>query len=90
MKITFRINYNTHWGQQLFITGSAEELGSDDLSSALQMSHTGNGNWEASVEIDAKKASKIQYKYLVKTEHQSHIVQEWGQPRTLTPCRTKN
>jgi 4-alpha-glucanotransferase len=55
MKITFKINYYTHWGQQLFITGSAVELGSDDLSSALQMSHTGNGNWEASVEIDTKK-----------------------------------
>jgi 4-alpha-glucanotransferase len=89
MKITFKINYYTHWGQQLFITGSAMEFGSDDLSSALQMSHTGNGNWEASVEIDPKKASNLHYKYLVKTEHDSHIIQEWGQPRALNLVRLK-
>ena len=29
MKITFKINYRTNWGQNLFVVGSAEELGSN-------------------------------------------------------------
>ncbi len=57
MKITFTINYHTHWGQKLYITGLASELGANDLSAALPLQHKGNGNWETPLWGYAKKVA---------------------------------
>ena len=37
MKLFFQVNYRTEWGENLFITGSPEALGGDDIDKAIPM-----------------------------------------------------
>ena len=37
MKLLFRINYRTQWGEQLYVVGNVPELGDGDVSKALAM-----------------------------------------------------
>ena len=64
MRVTLRINYHTTWGESLWITGSAEALGSMDVAHAFPMYHNGSGEWEAIINIEDTNCFK--YKYLVK------------------------
>jgi 4-alpha-glucanotransferase len=83
MKVIFKINYYTQWGQQVFVSGSVPELGNDDSTMAFPLQYTHSGNWEGEVQIDARQDGQINYKYLVKTDGGSVIFSEWGAPRAL-------
>ena len=69
MKITFKINYRTSWGQNLFVVGSAEELGSNINAKALPMKYEEDGNWSLEVEVTSTK--KFTYNYLVLNENKT-------------------
>ena len=45
MKIEFRINYYTQWGERIYITGNIPELGSGDATKAVAMNYTSPENW---------------------------------------------
>ncbi|MDA3880110.1 MAG: 4-alpha-glucanotransferase [Prolixibacteraceae bacterium] len=77
MKAIFRINYHTHWGESLWISGSVKTLGKWDKNHALQMEYSGNGEWEASLNLG--KNETIQYKYFLKRNE--NIVWESGNNR---------
>jgi 4-alpha-glucanotransferase len=64
MKITFRINYMTEWGQGIWITGSDEALGNWNSKNAFPMTYIGNGEWEAV--LQTKLPSSFDYKYIIK------------------------
>lgn len=64
MKITFRINYMTEWGQGVWISGSDEALGNWNPKNAFPMSYIGNGEWEASLLFQSQEA--FEYKYFIK------------------------
>ena len=83
MKIIFKVNYHTQWGQQVCVSGPSPELGSDDASRALLLKHTHDGNWEGALDMDAKKTGQIQYKYLIKNDAGDGLFWEWGAMRTL-------
>ncbi len=83
MKILFKINYHTHWGQQVYVSGSIPELGTDDPAHAVPLGYTYDGNWEGKVEIDGVKDRKIHYKYLLKNDAGGWMEWEWGEPRVL-------
>jgi 4-alpha-glucanotransferase len=70
MIITFKLNYFTQWGQTLYLSGSAAQLGSNEPSKALSMQYTDNGNWEATIELDEKN-EQVSYKYLIRHESQA-------------------
>jgi 4-alpha-glucanotransferase len=64
MKITFRINYVTEWGQGIWISGSDESLGNWNPENAFPMTYIGNGEWEASLQFQSP--SVFEYKYFIK------------------------
>lgn len=71
MKVTFRINYHTHWGDSLWIIGSVKPLGNWEVVDAFPMYHNGNGEWEATVNFDDQE--DFEYKYLVKSNENQPI-----------------
>jgi 4-alpha-glucanotransferase len=76
MKILFRIEYFTEWGQEILVCGSSPELGNWDTERALHLRYTSEGVWEGSAYI--KK--EFEYKYLLK-DINGHVVWEWGPNR---------
>ncbi len=75
MKVTFKINYKTAWGERLYISGSTPELGSNKYSQAIPMNYSDGGNWTATVEFEECKT--FSYRYYVLSEDKSYIT-EWG------------
>ena len=84
MKLKFKINYYTSLGQNVFVCGSCEELGNDNPTEARPLNYIADGNWEAEIDIDAKKNLQLSYKYLIKDTSEVHPDWEWGEARVLT------
>jgi 4-alpha-glucanotransferase len=82
MKILFRINYVTEWGQDMWISGSNEVLGNWDESKAVPMTYVGNGNWES--EINFPEEQGFEYKYFVR-QNVHEIIWEGGKNRSFLP-----
>jgi len=80
MKITFRINYRTEWGQGVWISGSVKALGEWDTKRAFPMSYIGNGEWEATITF--KSFKNFDYKYFVKNSDNS-LFWEGAKDRTF-------
>ena len=80
MKLKFKINYRTVWGQHLCIVGNIPELGEDIRAKALDMNHEGNGVWTA--EICVGEVKRISYRYFVSDDNGNHR-DEWGPDRVI-------
>eukprot|EP00931_Biecheleriopsis_adriatica_P050528 TRINITY_DN29260_c0_g1_i2.p1 TRINITY_DN29260_c0_g1~~TRINITY_DN29260_c0_g1_i2.p1 ORF type:complete len:163 (-),score=35.33 TRINITY_DN29260_c0_g1_i2:32-520(-) len=63
-EVEFSVCYHTSFGQNLFVVGSAPELGSWDLSKKVHMRWTEGDVWRAKVEFPAGQ-STVEYKYVV-------------------------
>ncbi len=81
MIIIFSVDFRTRFGQNLFVTGSLPELGSDDLSKALPLKYKGD-RWEAEITIKTYKEKTFSYRYFVK-EADGLIFKEVGHGRTI-------
>ncbi len=79
MTITFQIHYQTHWGQQLAISGSLPELGKGDPAAPLVMNYLGEGFWQASIPLKKAPAS-FEYQYVLLDE-QGGVQPEGGNLR---------
>lgn len=67
MTIRFLINYNTQWGEELYISGSTAELGSNELDAALKMQYTKEGLWSGEIKCNPTDRERIiSYKYFIK------------------------
>ncbi len=86
MKLKFKINYHTNRGQNLYVSGSCQELGNDNSTEALPMQYTHEGGWEAEVEINETKL--LCYKYLIKNGSEENILWEWGEARKYSLSKT--
>src|SRR5579871_933447 len=82
MKVQFYLRFYSHPGQELFICGDVESLGNNDPSKALSMKYLNNDFWQATLEIDASQAAKIQYHYLLKYDN-GIVIAEWGKDRLI-------
>jgi 4-alpha-glucanotransferase len=71
MKIIFRINYHTHWGENIFISGSSEMLGKWNPDESFPMNYLGHGEWEAAFVTDTDEA--FEYKYIVRANNQKPV-----------------
>lgn len=67
MKVKFELHYNTSYGEELYILGSAPALGDNHPERALKMDYVKDGLWSLHVSIP-KKYSSFKYSYLVKRE----------------------
>lgn len=83
MKIHFKIQYHTVWGQKLLVTGNTAVLGNYDFSKALKMSYSESGFWTASIDIADSEVASLRYQYLVMDDNTKLIQQEWGDGRHL-------
>jgi len=79
MKIRFQIDYRTHWGQKVLISGSIPELGNGDISKALELSLTSGELWEREVEVD--NITKFEYNYILFDENYQTHIWEFGSSR---------
>jgi len=80
MKVSFKIDYQTVWGQVIFLSGSTVEFGEWDPSRALQMRSFVPGEWEIDCTFPSGKL--LEYKYLIKDED-GNINWEGGKNRLL-------
>lgn len=78
MKLIFKINYRTAWGERLYVVGNIATLGNGERSKALPLSYVGDGMWMASVSFVRMKA-EICYSYFVVSD-KGGIRAEWGNP----------
>ncbi len=81
MIINFHIEYNTQWGEELYITGSSVSLGKNDIHKALKLTCTAPGKWEGSINCNLTKERIVSYRYFVKGEEGIHY--EAGKGRTI-------
>ncbi len=87
MKITFRIDYRTRWGEQLFVYGNDTVLGGDDKDKALPMSLVGEQTWELSVEMKVSAVADLRYGYLLRDANSGSEEVEFGDRRSLPALR---
>ena len=81
MTIKFNIEYNTSWGEELYITGSTASLGSYDIKKALKLTCTAPGKWEGAISCNLNKERTVTYRYFVKGSSGIHY--EAGKGRTI-------
>ena len=88
MKTRFRLRYDSHWGEELFLTGSTSELGNWNTDKAVQMEYAGPGIWSATVERrHATSLQTMEYKYFIRENGQ--IRWEEGPNRILLEGKDK-
>ncbi|KXX67251.1 4-alpha-glucanotransferase [Flammeovirga sp. SJP92] len=88
MKATFKIHYDTQFGQQLKIVGSLPSLGKNKKDEALEMSYLGGGVWFAEVDLSKTKAKSFTYNYLLVDKSNGIVYQEDGAPRKVELDKT--
>ncbi|MCQ2973424.1 MAG: 4-alpha-glucanotransferase [Bacteroidales bacterium] len=77
MKITFRINYRTCYGQQLLVDGIPNQ------GKNLMTPVTSDGEWELTV--DLKNSTNFKYRYLMKDNNVVSTLYEYGQREFVFP-----
>jgi len=82
MKVSFKIDYQTLWGQVLYVSGSAAEFGEWDPLNALPMKNNVPGEWE--LECVFPSGKRLEYKYLIRGKDGS-LIWEGGKNRLLEP-----
>ena len=77
MKTLFRLRYDSHWGEELFLTGNTEELGLWSPNKAVPMEYVGPGIWSVSIDTNEcdethGRASQqpTEYKYFIRENDQ--------------------
>lgn len=80
MKLSFKINFQTTWGEALFITGSTAQFGKWDPIQAIPMKNQYPGEWQVILETDV---DQLEYKYLL-LNSQGRFIWEWGKNRCIS------
>jgi 4-alpha-glucanotransferase len=81
MKINLSIHYNTTFGQQIYVCGSAKSLGNWDVSKAVELTYLKGGHWSIPLNIPAN-TNLLEYKYVLVDEY-GNSTWEWGDGRKL-------
>lgn len=82
VQITLRVQYNTSFGQTLYVCGSPLALGAWDPAQAYEMVFTPGSVWQTSFVVPTDREGSFEYKYLVKNGDGS-CVWESGANHTL-------
>ncbi|MEI7829771.1 MAG: 4-alpha-glucanotransferase [Prolixibacteraceae bacterium] len=79
MKLSFKIDYQTTWGETLFISGSTPQFGEWNPNHAILMKNQYPGEWQIDLETETEL---LEYKYLLQNSTGSFIW-EWGAIRKI-------
>ncbi|XP_039000486.1 4-alpha-glucanotransferase DPE2-like [Hibiscus syriacus] len=85
VKITFRIPYNTEWGQSLLVCGSAPMLGSWDVKKGLLLSPVHEGDeliWTRTIAVPGQ--FNCDYRYYVVDDARNVLRWEMGNKRSFS------
>ena len=82
MKVTFKINYKTNWGEHIFISGTVFGNNGGQYVKDIPMTYTDDGNWIATTELEDCKV--FSYKYRVFNDNKTSFG-EWGHERMFYP-----
>ncbi len=82
MKLSFKIDYQTLWGQVLYVSGSSSMFGEWDPDRAIALNTHVPGEWE--VEFEYPSRERLEYKYLLKQDS-GGIIWEGGKNRLIEP-----
>ena len=89
MKIIFRINYSTQWGQDLRVVGNIPELGGGNVDAAQKMLFSHDQEWYLELNIPATKAKTLSYNYIMCDANNGTATREWGDARNVVfPSKT--
>ena len=80
MRLSFKIDYQTTWGETLFVSGSTPQFGQWDPSRAVPLKNQYPGEWQAIFETDS---DQLEYKYLLQDE-KGNFISEWGPGRKVS------
>lgn len=83
MKLTFNIEYRTHWGESLYLVGSLPQMGAMDASKGLLMDMNSGWNWTLDLNLP-KDTVPFEYRFVVKADDGT-VKNEWGHARKFTP-----
>ena len=72
MKTLVRLRYDSRWGEELFLTGNASELGHWNTDKAVPMQYVGPGIWSALVET-LRATSNHQINHVGETLHATSL-----------------
>ena len=86
MKITFKINYHTNWGEMVYLVGDIEALGNGNEENALKLELNGFDDWTAEIEVP-DTTPDFNYSYIIKHDNGS-IRREWGTPHRFRRGRS--
>ncbi len=79
MNLTFHINYHTHWGESLYLTGDLSELGENNPHCGIKMTPSDDQSWTVEIEVPDSLKS-FEYGYAVISE-EGYVRNEWGRKR---------
>lgn len=85
MELTVHIQYNTQWGENVYIVGSIPELGNWDNRFALRMQYSGNGEWKLSVPVFVYK-QPVEFRFLIVRDGETER-EEYGMHQIILPNR---
>ncbi|HMK03132.1 MAG TPA: 4-alpha-glucanotransferase [Ferruginibacter sp.] len=90
MLLHFYLRFSTEFGQTIFVTGNANELGNDDLSEAFPLQYLNDQLWHASVNVETTDDTvPVTYKYIVRNDKGTEMV-EFGDDRIIEPEKIKS
>lgn len=81
MKLVFKIDYRTAWGEALYITGNIAALGNGDAGRLRAMQLDGLEKWALEIEVP-DDTRDLTYSYVVRHENGGER-REWGPQRHL-------
>ena len=76
MILKFNIDYRTHWGENVYLTGNIPQLGNGDPAHALKLELYGEQTWQIVVNVPAS-CKEFTYGYFIRNE-KGEIHTEWG------------
>src|SRR6516162_5660088 len=82
MKVQFYLRFHTTKGQEIHLSGNIGALGRMDPEKTLQMDYMNEEFWHATLELDSDHEWPISYKYILKNEDGSQVM-EWGNDRRI-------
>ena len=68
MKLVFKIDYRTAWGEALYITGNIAALGNGDAGKLRAMQLDGLEKWTLEIEVP-DDTRELTYSYVVRHEN---------------------
>ncbi len=85
MILHFNLRFHTEFGQSLWVSGNARELGKNDPAHAVAMQYLNDEFWYVAIPVSKKDWNKngLTYKYYLKNK-EGEMTGEWGHDKVIS------